>query len=183
MALESRYDFADFSGSEIATKPQSRCWLGLLSNVKALLGKDSSPSSVKWWLGRFSFMLTVAQRPLSVPCHMGLALWQLTTWQLASLEKARENQRGSKKTFALLELGSHSGVWGRMNIYIYIAESLHCLPESITTLLISYTPVQSKKFFKKEKKKVTFCAAFLPRDTYQTLLVDCPLTHLDLSLG
>ena len=29
-----------------------------------------------------------------------------------------------------------------------MAESLHCSPETITTLLISYTPIQNKKFFK-----------------------------------
>ena len=28
-----------------------------------------------------------------------------------------------------------------------MAESLHCSPETITTLLISYTPIQNKKFF------------------------------------
>ena len=38
-------------------------------------------------------------------------------------------------------------------IYIYMAESFRGLPETITTLLISYTPVQSKKLFKKKKKK------------------------------
>ena len=29
---------------------------------------------------------------------------------------------------------------------IYMAESLHCSPETITTLLIDYTPIQNKKF-------------------------------------
>ena len=32
-------------------------------------------------------------------------------------------------------------VWGRMDTYICIAESLHCSPETITTFLISYTPI------------------------------------------
>ena len=47
------------------------------------------------------------------------------------------------------------GVWERtdtcMYIYIYVCmvESLRCLPETITTLLTSYTPIQRKKFFKK----------------------------------
>ena len=49
------------------------------------------------------------------------------------------------------------GVWGRMDIYgcicICIAESLHCSPETITTLLIGYTPTQNKKF------KIKKCAA------------------------
>ena len=43
-------------------------------------------------------------------------------------------------------------VWGRMDTCVCMAESLHCLPETITTLLIGYTPVQNKKFIKKKKK-------------------------------
>ena len=31
-----------------------------------------------------------------------------------------------------------------------MAESLHCSPETITTLLIGYTPTQNKKFKKKK---------------------------------
>ena len=37
---------------------------------------------------------------------------------------------------------NRSGVWGRMDICIYMAESLHCSPKT-TTLLISYTPIQN----------------------------------------
>ena len=37
------------------------------------------------------------------------------------------------------------GVWGRMDTRIRVAESLHCLPETVTVLLISYTPIQNKK--------------------------------------
>ena len=40
------------------------------------------------------------------------------------------------------------GVWGRMDTCICTAEFLHCLPGTITTLLISYTPVQNKKLKK-----------------------------------
>ena len=36
----------------------------------------------------------------------------------------------------------------RENGYMYMAESLHCSPEMITTLLIGYTPIQNKKFRK-----------------------------------
>ena len=36
-------------------------------------------------------------------------------------------------------------VWGRMDSCICMAESLHCLPEIITTLLIDYIPIQDKK--------------------------------------
>ena len=33
------------------------------------------------------------------------------------------------------------GVWGRMDTCICMDESLHCSPETITTLLIGYTPI------------------------------------------
>ena len=35
---------------------------------------------------------------------------------------------------------------GRVNTCICVAESIHCSPETVTTLLIGYTPVQNKKF-------------------------------------
>ena len=40
-----------------------------------------------------------------------------------------------------------------MDTCICTAESLHCLPETITTLLIGYTPVQNKNFKKKKEKE------------------------------
>ena len=42
--------------------------------------------------------------------------------------------------------GSLNGreVWGRMDTYICMTGSLCCLPETITTLLMSYTPIQNK---------------------------------------
>ena len=47
-----------------------------------------------------------------------------------------------------------TGVWGRMDTCIYMADFLCCSPETTTTLLISYTPIQNKTFqFKKKKKK------------------------------
>ena len=44
-----------------------------------------------------------------------------------------------------------SGVWGRMDTCICMAESLCYLCETITTLLISYIPIQNKTFFKENK--------------------------------
>ena len=43
------------------------------------------------------------------------------------------------------------GVWGRMGtcINICMAESLCCPTGTVTTLLISYTPIQNKKIFLK----------------------------------
>ena len=45
------------------------------------------------------------------------------------------------------------GVWGRMDTCICIQV---CSPETITTLLIGYTPIQNKKFFKKEAHIISF---------------------------
>ena len=36
---------------------------------------------------------------------------------------------------------------------MYVAKSLHCPPEAITTLLISCTPIQNKKSGKKEAER------------------------------
>ena len=44
------------------------------------------------------------------------------------------------------------GVWGRMDTCIRMAESLHCPPETITTLLIGYNPTQNAKKKKKKDK-------------------------------
>ena len=47
------------------------------------------------------------------------------------------------------------GIWGRTDTFIWMAESLWCPFETVTTLLIRYTPIQNKKcglfFFLKTK--------------------------------
>ena len=43
------------------------------------------------------------------------------------------------------------GVWGRIDPCMWMAESICCPPETIITLLISYTPIQNKKLKKKKK--------------------------------
>ena len=48
--------------------------------------------------------------------------------------------------------GEFGGEW----MYVCIAKSLCYSPVTITTLLISYTPIQNKKF-KKKKKRSTGC--------------------------
>ena len=45
------------------------------------------------------------------------------------------------------------GEFGGERIHIGMAESLHCSPETITTLLISDTPIQDKKFKRKKKRR------------------------------
>ena len=37
------------------------------------------------------------------------------------------------------------GVWRRMDTCVRVTESLGCSPETITTLLTGYTPIQYKK--------------------------------------
>ena len=51
------------------------------------------------------------------------------------------------------------GVWGRKDTWICMAESLHCPPEAIITLLTSYTLTQNKNFKRKRKEHhSTICA-------------------------
>ena len=45
-----------------------------------------------------------------------------------------------------------SGVLGRMDPGVCMAESLHCSPETVTTLVISYTPIQNVFGVKKINK-------------------------------
>ena len=46
-------------------------------------------------------------------------------------------------------MGGHfGGKW--IHVYIYMVESLCCSPETLTTLLIGYTPIQNTKFKKKK---------------------------------
>ena len=53
----------------------------------------------------------------------------------------------------------HCAILGRLDTCICMAESLHCSPKTITTLLISYTPIQTtklKKIQKQNTKKQTY---------------------------
>ena len=44
-------------------------------------------------------------------------------------------------------------VWGGMDTCIYMVESLRSSLETITALLISYTPIQIKKLEKREERR------------------------------
>ena len=48
------------------------------------------------------------------------------------------------------------GVWGRMGACIYMTESLGRSPETITTLLTSYTSIQNKNLKKIKKASSTW---------------------------
>ena len=49
------------------------------------------------------------------------------------------------------------GVWGRMNTCICMAESLICSTETITTMRISYTPIQNKKLKSHRRASSILC--------------------------
>jgi len=49
-----------------------------------------------------------------------------------------------------------TGVWGRMDTCLYMAESLHCSPATVTALLISYIQYKIKMFLK-IKEKTVYC--------------------------
>ena len=46
------------------------------------------------------------------------------------------------------------GAWGTIGTCLCIAESLHCSSETITTLLIGYTPIQNVFSVKKKKNEI-----------------------------
>ena len=62
-----------------------------------------------------------------------------------------------KSTHSMCQPGWEGG-WGRMDTCMCMAESLCCSPETATTLLISYTPIQNNKFkvWKKKRKEASF---------------------------
>ena len=47
-----------------------------------------------------------------------------------------------------------TGIWRRMDTRIWMAKSLHWSPETTTTLLIGYTPIQNKKFKFERKDEI-----------------------------
>ena len=78
---------------------------------------------------------------------------ELVGWTLHRAIFKMDNQQGPtaepRKLCSML-CGSlvQKGVWGRMDPCMCMAESLRCLPETITTLLIGYIPIQNIKFKK-----------------------------------
>ena len=91
-----------------------------------------------------------------------LSLWNIfpsdllySTWNLQRMEPNS------------MLCGSLDGkaVWGRMDTCICLAESHYCPPETITRLLIGYTPIQNKKF----KEKNIF--PLLSIDTFEATLL------------
>ena len=66
-------------------------------------------------------------------------------------------------------------VWGRIDTCICMVESLSCSPGTIT-LLISYTPIKNKKFFKKKNEKTCNGGPWLGSENLDTVIVPINLT-------
>ena len=79
----------------------------------------------------------------------------------------RDNQQGptvQHMEFCSMLCGSldESGVWGRMDTWICMAESLPCLPETITTLFVNWLcPNTKQKVFL--KRFLHFLVKILPK--------------------
>ena len=71
----------------------------------------------------------------------------------------------------------------RENEYMYIrmAESLHCSPETITILLMRYTAVENKKFKLKKKNKSSKNYDIVQVPRYLYIISQCPKYSTTLS--
>ena len=61
------------------------------------------------------------------------------------------------------------GVWGRVGTCICMAEPFHSSPETITTLLISYTSIQNKMFLKNDSHFLLQENNYIPEEENETL--------------
>lgn len=83
------------SCSESLLRLQSSCWPELQS-LQRLAGVGKSASKlIHMVVGRF-MLLSGCWPEASVPHYVGLSIGQLTTWQLASPQKAREKSQREK---------------------------------------------------------------------------------------
>ena len=57
----------------------------------------------------------------------------------------------------------HSIVWGRVDTCVCMAKALCCSPETIATLSVGYIPIENKKFFKKNNRKMVTVFRFQKR--------------------
>ena len=72
------------------------------------------------------------------------------------------------------------GVLGRMDTFICMAESHHCSPETVTSMLISYIPIQNKTLKIKIKITDTIQYCEKSRDAYNPQHA-CVLSHAVIS--
>lgn len=87
-----------FQWKETQLKPSEKqavmdVWLRLHSHLKVQrLRENLFPGSAKWLLAGFSPSQAVGQRTPSVPCHVGLSVGQLPTWELASFRVNKQER-------------------------------------------------------------------------------------------
>ena len=86
------------------------------------------------------------------------------------------NTGNSAQSYVAAWTGEEIG--GRIGTCICMAESLCCSPGTITALLISYTPIQNKKFFLKGSyifaQKQSECGRQLEKNTPCRMELGCP---------
>ena len=89
---------------------------------------------------------------LSVGRELGSLGWTyMDVWDGHSIFKTDNTKQLLSSTGNSAQCGSLDGteIWGRMDTCICMAEFLRSPPETITRLLIGYTPKQNKKVRKK----------------------------------
>ena len=100
--------------------------------------------------------------------EFGMLMYTLLYLKWIANKDLLHSTGNSAQCYVASWMGGESG--GRMDTYIHMAESLCASPETITTLLISYTPIQNKKrFFKKREKKEKNTGFLMPYPVTFTL--------------
>ena len=122
---------------------------------------SSKPGFILHWplrsdtTGRLHFHFHALEKEMAT--HSSVLAWRIPgkgePGGLPSMGSHRVRHNWSDLAAAAAALcGSLDGrrVWGRMDTHICMAESLCCPPETITVLLISYTPIQNVFGVKKD---------------------------------
>ena len=75
--------------------------------------------------------------------EFGMDMYTLLYLKWISSKDPLESTENSAQCYVAAWMGGEFG--GRMDTCVCVAETLPCAPETVTTLLVSYTPVQKKK--------------------------------------
>ena len=96
----------------------------------------------------------------------GINMYTSLYLKLITNKDSLYGSRNSAQCYVVVWMGGN--FMGRMDTCLCMAESLLCSPETTTTLLISYTPVQNKKF-----KKISPSYHSLESSIYFCLIQKC----------
>ena len=117
------------------------------------------PSLTLSFLSFFLFCQTLVESPWLI-CRVNLIFSEKNVACNGSPTKTYLTAQGS--LLNVMWQPGWEGLWGRRDTRMYMAESLHCSPETITTLLNSYTPKQNVFGVKKIKlKKENFVCMYV----------------------